>query len=204
MRTDHQYEPLKMTATEKRITRGWRPGDAWSYAAVLETRDAPPEVLDFCERRLAHREEWEAGAKDRPITVEPQVSAYGRVRLFDGPWIDARAIPGAVEANFPIELPISEAIGFPSEAKVYMRHVATPWEALEELAQADDEEGCRRVAAAMYEYLELRGLAARTLVGTVNDEQKRHRLALVRCPHCRQTQAKCEASGCGQRKPVPS
>ena len=177
MRTDHHYEPLEPTEEQAAALLAW-PGNltAFDLTAVAETRDAPPLVLEWIDARLEHRREWELGAKDRAFTVEPQVSAYGRVRLFDGDWFDARAVPGAVEANFEVE---ANGLVEPSDAKVYMRYVAVPWEALEELAQAGDEQGCRRIAAAIYEYLELRGRAARTLVGTVNAEQKRHRSALV-------------------------
>ncbi len=72
MRADHHYEPLEPTGEEKEALEAW-PGAqlSFTYESILESRDAPPTVLAYFERRAKHRREWEEGAKDRAFTIEP-------------------------------------------------------------------------------------------------------------------------------------
>ena len=174
MRRDYRYV-YEVSDEELAILDAWGGNrGAFSFEAVLETGDAPPEVLEVCRQRIEHRADWEAGAKDRPFSFAPVVSMRAKMRLFDGPWFPVGAISDAVEANVPI--PFNPRLGI---EPMFERHTALPWKALEDLAWAKDEQSCRRIAAAVYEYLELRERAARVLVHTVNNELERRALEQV-------------------------
>lgn len=156
MDTSIAYKPIEPTDEERVALDGWDYGQiAVDMQHVLDTGDAPPLVLAYFRRRLEHRKAWDEGAKNRPFSHHPDSPA---VRLFDGPWIshihNRNAVPEALEANFPVD----------GEEHVLERRVALIWPTYQKLMDAEDEEGCRKMAAAIYKFIEMKTTADRMLV----------------------------------------
>lgn len=132
------------------------PNGERSFTDILEQGDAPGEVLDYCRVRLAYTEHWmsDEAAKDRPITRDPVGPA---IRLFDGPWIRPAPwgpVVNVVEADFPVE----------DEPGMLYRRTALPWRTYEALIEKGAEEDLRRLAGAIYEFIDLDQRARRMLV----------------------------------------
>lgn len=121
--------------------------------ALLESGDAPAEALAFWEARKAWRAEWDAAAKDRPWESG---EFSDTIRFFGGPWIDREVFfahlgHDAASARFG-------DVQWCERLSTYG-----------DLARAGRMDDCRRVAAAMYSYIDMREQAQRLLVGTLRD-----------------------------------
>jgi hypothetical protein len=141
--------------------------DSWSKAnpvavpidEILESGDAPPEVLEHLRECQAYMARWMSDefARDRPITRDP---SRPRIRLFDGPWIGDMGfrdtVPSVMEADV-------------EDGDDLVRIVWPVWDTYEKAIAADDEEGCRRIAAAIYEYINCEKRMRRALVLTLQD-----------------------------------
>ncbi len=170
MRTDYFYE---ISVPDDQV-KAWLK-ETLDVGAVLdlkhlrETRDAPSFVLRFADARHTAYEDWLAGAKDRPFTREPNRQ---RFRLFDGRWMytslnQLNVIPTVVEAN-KLEMVDAE-----TGEETWCRYTGLTWDLYQQLVEAEDEEGCRKMATAMYEWFDRRGAADLMLVEASNELQKR-------------------------------
>lgn len=134
--------------------RRWAQGRSMDEInALLESGDAPADALAFWEARKRWKAEWDAAAKDRPWECE---ELGGGVRLFGGRWIGREEFIShlgfdAASARFG-DMQWAECLGTYGD-----------------LARAGRMDDCRRVAAAMYEYIDMREQAQRLLVGTLRD-----------------------------------
>lgn len=157
MRTDYNWcPPEPPTDAATWFTKYSEPGV--TLDSILQSGDAPPFVLKYIEERLAHREQWEAGAKDRPYTFDHS-TGMPRRRLFDGGWISSSignpTLPSVIEATFEID------------GGLTLKKCAAVWDVYEKAIEKGDEEACRRIAGAIYEWLEIRGGVDRMLVAAV-------------------------------------
>jgi hypothetical protein len=99
---------------------------------------APEHVLGWLRGREEIIANWKDGAKDRPVTFDCGFSLSQVMRLFDGRWISAReSIPDALEATSD-----------------ELRLVAPIWSTYQVAIKHDDEESCRKLAAAIYAWLD--------------------------------------------------
>ena len=133
--------------------------DAVMIDEILECGDAPVEMLEHLRERKAYMARWlsDEFARDRPLTRCP--TSFG-IRFFDGPWIGSvfrRAIiPDVMEANIERD---GEMV----------RVTALIWDTYEKLMEAGNEEGCRRMAAALYEHINAEERTRATLVKLANE-----------------------------------
>jgi len=168
MRTDYGFNPPAATDAEADAFGA----SASSFAGVStqmlhKTRDASPECLAYVDRVEAARAEWIAGTKDRPITHSCDSTV--RIRLFDGPWIyGVHRLPfHVVEANY--DMGPAEELG----ERVWERRIEPIWETYGKLVEADDEEGCRKLASAIYEFLQMQGATDRLLCTAGREARER-------------------------------
>ena len=164
------YESELPTEEEAQAIASWAEVNAcaaMSMEFVLERGDAPPLVLAFFRRAvdsLAAYVSDEECAK-RPYTADP----YGaRYRFFDGPWFTHRNALG----SFAVE----EAAFLDGDGDDLVRYTATPLDTYMELARAGDIEGCRVLAAAIYEVRAMRERASRIIVQAALVCDARHKV----------------------------
>lgn len=101
------------------------------FRQLLETGDAPPDVLAWCQACVDGVAAWEDGAKDRPLTWALTTSKF---RLFDGPWISPREFTEVLTANI-------DGLCYAADVmEIYGR-----------AADAGRIEECRHLAALFYE-----------------------------------------------------
>jgi hypothetical protein len=103
---------------------------------------APEHVLGWLRGREEIIANWKDGAKDRPVTFDDS-NACPRMRLFDGRWLLRRreSIPDALEATCG------------QDDELYSV-VAPIWSTYQVAIEHDDEESCRKLAAAIYAWLD--------------------------------------------------
>lgn len=105
-----------------------------------------------------HRAAWEAAAVDRPLSVYPDEGRFGRVRLFGGKKVSEDDLP---PAGLVADLPR------PDGSLVLESWTAAPFDEMMGAAQSGDLDRARRIAAAIYEWIDMRARADRLLVGAV-------------------------------------
>jgi hypothetical protein len=141
MRTDYTFTPPEPSHSVADWFDSSEPSSLFDLKELADNGDAPEHVLAFAREFQRARVDWEQGAKDRPITYHPTSNAF---QLFDGPWQMAmphHAAWAVIEANFAVE----------GEPDTYVRRTAPVADVYEALIEADDEEGCRKLAVAIYE-----------------------------------------------------
>ena len=127
MRTDYNWNPPPYTEEEKTALEDFEPSGVVDLR-VLETGDAPEEVLALARRWKASFKDWENGAKDRPWTCL-SYTAYQELKLFDGARLSMRDLPGVVTARFQLDRETAMRLGGPVPA--YEMRNAVVWEATE-------------------------------------------------------------------------
>jgi hypothetical protein len=123
------------------------------WAELLENRDAPDAVLEYAQCVINAEKDWEDGAKDRPYSRRPDSYA---TRLFDGPTFIDQYLSKRVYALFPT---------MDGEDLVSV----DPWGVYADLIARDDEAGCRKLAAALYEWMQTHDRVDAMLVRVCNE-----------------------------------
>lgn len=124
-----------------------------SRAAILESGDAPPEVLAYCAARAQWDKDWEAATVDRPWEVGV---LSGSIRFFGGRWIHREEFMSYLGYDV-------------ASARFGDMQWAESFSTYGDIARAGRMDDCRSVAAVFYEYIALREIAQRLLVGALRD-----------------------------------
>lgn len=141
-----QLLPLEPTRKERIALEEFQPSSLPQGTIDAEQVDGP--LKSYVERCSAWHAEWEAYAKHRPLSYDMESN---RVRMFDGRWINPR-----------LAFDVTADLDGSKYRYLVMQTYA-------ELASKSDIEKCRKLANAIYEYIDMTERAQRLLVGTVRE-----------------------------------